>query len=64
MDAGLCWINANGLVFRFWENLRESEIFEQDDEDRGSADPVVEDSQGRTLLDLIYAYNPSYVDSF
>ena len=44
MDAGLCWINANGLVFRFWENLRESEIFEQDDEDRGSADPVVEDT--------------------
>ena len=44
MDAGLCQINANGLVSRFCENLRESEIFEQDDEDRGSADPVVEDT--------------------
>lgn len=29
-----------------------------------SADPLLEDEQGRTLLDLIYAYNPSYVDSF
>ena len=28
------------------------------------ADPLIEDSQGRTLLDLIYAYNPSYVESF
>ena len=44
MDALLCWINKNGLASSFWENLRESEIFEQDDEDRGSADPVVEDT--------------------
>ena len=28
------------------------------------ADPLLEDGQGRTLLDLIYAYNPSYVESF
>ena len=29
-----------------------------------NADPLLEDSQGRTLLDLIYAYNPTYVESF
>ena len=29
-----------------------------------NADPLMEDGQGRTLLDLIYAYNPSYVESF
>ena len=28
------------------------------------ADPLLEDHQGRTLLDLIYAYNPAYVESF
>ena len=31
---------------------------------KSTADPLMEDSQGRTLLDLIYAYNPSYVESF
>ena len=31
---------------------------------KSSADPLLEDGQGRTLLDLIYAYNPSYVESF
>ena len=31
---------------------------------KSSADPMIEDSQGRTLLDLIYAYNPTYVESF
>ena len=31
---------------------------------KSNADPLLEDSQGRTLLDLIYAYNPSYVESF
>ena len=44
MDAELCQINANDYASNFWENLRESEIFEQDDEDRGSVDPVVEDT--------------------
>ena len=44
MDAELCQINANDYASEFWENLRESEIFEQDDEDRGSVDPVVEDT--------------------
>ena len=44
MDAVLHQINANGYASSFWENLRESEIFEQDDEDRGSAEPVVEDT--------------------
>lgn len=29
-----------------------------------TANYLLEDGQGRTLLDLIYAYNPSYVDSF
>ena len=29
-----------------------------------NADPLLEDHQGRTLLDLIYAYNPTYVESF
>jgi len=29
-----------------------------------SADPLIEDGQGRTLLDLIYAYNPNFVESF
>lgn len=28
------------------------------------ANYLLEDGQGRTLLDLIYAYNPSYVESF
>ena len=31
---------------------------------KSAADPLLEDSQGRTLLDLIYAYNPSYAESF
>ena len=31
---------------------------------KSQGDPLLEDSQGRTLLDLIYAYNPSYVESF
>ena len=31
---------------------------------KSQADPLLEDSQGRTLLDLIYAYNPTYVESF
>ena len=31
---------------------------------KSTADPLIEDGQGRTLLDLIYAYNPSYVESF
>ena len=44
MAAELCQINANDYASNFWENLRESEIFEQDDEDRGSVDPVVEDT--------------------
>ena len=44
MDAELCQINANDYASNFWENLRESEIFEQDDEDRGSVDPVVVDT--------------------
>ena len=44
MDAELCQINANDYASNFWENLRESEIFEQDDEERGSVDPVVEDT--------------------
>ena len=44
MDAELCPINANDYASNFWENLRESEIFEQDDEDRGSVDPVVVDT--------------------
>jgi len=29
-----------------------------------NANYLLEDGQGRTLLDLIYAYNPSYVESF
>ena len=40
----LCQINVNGYASSFWENLRESEIFEQDDEDRGSVEPAVEDT--------------------
>ena len=44
MVAELCQINANDYASNFWENLRESEIFEQDDEDLGSVDPVVEDT--------------------
>jgi len=28
------------------------------------ANYLIEDGQGRTLLDLVYAYNPSYVESF
>ena len=44
MVAGLCQINANDYASNFWENLRESEIFEQDDEDRGSVDPVVDET--------------------
>ena len=31
---------------------------------KSQADSLLEDSQGRTLLDLIYAYNPTYVESF
>ena len=31
---------------------------------KSNANPLLEDSQGRTLLDLIYAYNPTYVESF
>ena len=46
MDAELCQINANDYASNLWENLRESEIFEQDDEDRGSADPVVVEDTG------------------
>ena len=29
-----------------------------------TADPMAEDSKGRTLLDMVYQYIPSYVDSF
>ena len=31
---------------------------------KSQADPLLEDHQGRTLLDLVYAYNPTYVESF
>ena len=31
---------------------------------KSRADPLIEDSQGRTLLDMVYQYSPSYVDSF
>jgi ankyrin repeat protein len=31
---------------------------------KSQANSLLEDGQGRTLLDLIYAYNPSYVESF
>ena len=31
---------------------------------KSAADPLLEDCKGRTLLDMIYAYNPSYVESF
>ena len=46
LDAELCQINANDYASNFWENLRESEIFEQDDEDLGSVDPVVVEDTG------------------
>ena len=29
-----------------------------------NADPLVEDSEGRTLLDMIYKYMPLYADIF
>jgi hypothetical protein len=31
---------------------------------KSKADPMVEDNQGRTLLDMVYQYSPSYVESF
>ena len=31
---------------------------------KSAADPLLEDHKGRTLLDMIYAYNPSYVEAF
>lgn len=31
---------------------------------KSAADPLLEDYSGRTLLDMIYKYNPSYVESF
>ena len=29
-----------------------------------NADPMIEDKQGRKLLDMVYQYIPSYLDSF
>ena len=31
---------------------------------KSAADPLLEDYKGNTLLDMIYKYNPSYVESF
>ena len=31
---------------------------------KSSANPLLEDYKGRTLLDMIYAYSPSYVETF
>jgi hypothetical protein len=31
---------------------------------KSNADPMIEDEQGRTLLDMVYQYIPSYVETF
>ena len=31
---------------------------------KANASPLVEDSLGRTLLDMVFQYIPSYLDSF
>ena len=31
---------------------------------KSNVDPMIEDAQGRTLLDMVYQYNPTYVESF
>ena len=31
---------------------------------KSNVNPLIEDHQGRTLLDMVYQYNPTYVESF
>ena len=31
---------------------------------KSNVNPLLEDHQGRTLLDMVYQYNPNYVESF
>ena len=31
---------------------------------KSNVNPMLEDAQGRTLLDMVYQYNPTYVESF
>ena len=31
---------------------------------KSNVDSMIEDAQGRTLLDMVYQYNPTYVESF
>jgi len=31
---------------------------------KSNSDPMIEDQSGRTLLDMVYQYIPSYVETF
>lgn len=31
---------------------------------KSNAEPMIEDEQGRTLLDMVYQYIPNYVETF